>query len=287
MSSIAPASRSFAAWLPRAVEVILVLLAAWLVAGWLTGGTAGYAVQGTSAADAAQQFPDAAAISAFPLFGKQVVAPPAAVQTTAPVAAAPTRLNIRLLGTVVAGDRSFAVMQLGAGDEKVVQIGTDIQPGVSLIEVEADAIVVDNRGRREKVLMAKGSLGDSGAMFPATAPGPAASTMPAMPVASQVFTRDAIQSQMQDLPGLLTGALAVPHQTNGNPDGFLIQDIVPGSLYEQAGLQNGDVIRRVNGEEVASPEKGIALFQALQTANSLDLEITRAGAVQRLHFDIR
>ncbi|HCS13348.1 MAG TPA: hypothetical protein DIW28_06140, partial [Zetaproteobacteria bacterium] len=70
MSSIAPASRSFAAWLPRAVEVILVLLAAWLVAGWLTGGTAGYAVQGTSAADAAQQFPDAAAISAFPLFGK-------------------------------------------------------------------------------------------------------------------------------------------------------------------------------------------------------------------------
>ncbi|MDQ6966050.1 MAG: PDZ domain-containing protein, partial [Mariprofundaceae bacterium] len=100
-------------------------------------------------------------------------------------------------------------------------------------------------------------------------------------------TRDAINSQMQDLPGLLTGALAVPHQTNGNPDGFLIQDIVPGSLYAQAGLMNGDVIRKVNGQDIASPEQGIALFQALQTASSLDLEITRAGAVQQLHFDIR
>lgn len=271
-------------WLPRAVEACLVLTAAWLVAGWLTGGMPEQGVQGTGGAGVAQQLPDTAAMAAFPLFGKQPVAPAVPVQSPSPLAASPTQLNIRLLGTVVAGDRSFAVMQLGAGDEKVVQLGTDIQPGVTLVGVEADAIVVDNRGRKEKVMMARGALGDAGTMLPATPPGPAATAGHAV---SQTFTRAAIDTQMQDLPGLLTGALAVPHQTNGNPDGFLIQDIVPGSLYDKAGLKNGDVIRRVNGEEIASPEKGIALFQALQTANSLDLEITRAGAVQRLHFDIR
>jgi len=284
MSSLALSSPHFPAWLPRVVEAIVVLLAAWLVAGWMTAGEPGQAGRGISSLDVAAQLPEAEAIASFSLFGKQAVVAKAPPKTSAPAVAAPTRLNIRLLGTVVAGDRSFAVMSLGGGEEKVVQLGSDIQPGVALTEVEADSIVVDNRGRREKVLMAKGSLGGAGAMFPATTPGPSTAGVPAV---SQTFTRAAIDTQMQDLPGLLTGALAVPHQTNGNPDGFLIQDIVPGSLYEKAGLQNGDVIRRVNGEEIASPEKGIALFQALQSANSLDLEITRAGAVQRLHFDIR
>jgi len=127
--------------------------------------------------------------------------------------------------------------------------------------------------------MAKGSLGAAAFTQPVVAP--AAHPHP------QTFTRAEIADHMQDLPKLLTGALAVPHQTNGNPDGFLIQDIVPGSLYEQAGLMNGDVIRSVNGQEVNSPEKGLALFQELQTTSRLDLEITRAGAVQQLHFDIR
>jgi len=174
----------------------------------------------------------------------------------------------------------------------VVLLGSDIQPGVVLKEIQSDAIVVDNRGRREKVLMAKGNLSSSAspnaAARTANAPGmmpPAA--VPGGAPDQRSFTREEIQGELNDLPRLLTGALAVPHQTNGNPDGFLIQDIVPGSLYDKAGLQNGDVIRGVNGEMVTSPEKGIALFQALQSAKSLNLEITRAGAVQQLHFDIR
>jgi len=266
------------------LEVLVVLLAAWLVAGWLTAGEPGQAGKNLFGLDDAAQLPEAEVIASFALFGKQAVIPKAPPKISAPVVAAPTRLNIRLLGTVVAGDRSFAVMSLGGGEQKVLMLNADIQPGVKLTGIEADSILVDNRGRKEKVLMAKGSLGGNTASFPATH----AMTPPATPpTISQTFTRDAINSQMQDLPGLLTGALAVPHQTNGNPDGFLIQDIVPGSLYAQAGLKNGDVIRKVNGQDIASPEKGIALFQALQTANSLDLEITRAGAVQRLHFDIR
>jgi len=278
MPNVAVFPISLPPWLPRLAEVGLVLLAAWLVAGWLSGGAGEQGMRGAAITDAEVKAPDAAAIAAFPLFGKQAVAPVTPV-ASAPVAPAPTRLNIRLLGTVVAGERSYALMQLGAGEEKVVLLGTDIQPGVTLIEVEADAIVVNNRGRKEKVLMAKGSLGTGEQSF---VPPP---VMGAAPV-SQTFTRDAINDHLQDMPKLLTGALAVPHQTNGNPDGFLIQDIVPGSLYEQVGLMNGDVIRRVNGEEISTPEKGLALFQQLQSAKSLDLEITRAGAVQQLHFDI-
>jgi len=115
MSNVAVSPISLPLWLPRVAEAGLVLLAAWLVAGWLTGGVVDQAMRGSVNSDAVVQGPDAAAIAAFPLFGKQAVAPVAPV-VSAPVAAAPTRLNIRLLGTVVAGDRSMAVMQLDVGE---------------------------------------------------------------------------------------------------------------------------------------------------------------------------
>jgi len=266
-------------WFPRISEAMIVLTLAWFVAGWWMDGDTSTPVLQTSAGPVAASLPKITDISAAALFGKAAVKAVAA-KSVAPVAAAPTRLNIRLLGTVVAGDRSSAVMKLGVGKEKVVFVGEAIQPGVILEQVEVDAIIVDNRGRREKVLMAKGSLNMS-------APAYGRPPMMAAPVVRRQFTRAAIQKEIQDLPKLLTGALAVPHQMNGVPDGFLLQEIVPGSLYAQAGLMNGDVIRKVNGKAVTRPEQGIALFQQLQNASALDLEITRAGAVQHIHFDIR
>ncbi|MDQ6986917.1 MAG: type II secretion system protein N [Mariprofundaceae bacterium] len=266
-------------WLPRIAEAMIVLALAWLVAGWWMGGDTSKPALQMTAGPLAASLPKVADIAAAALFGKAEVKP-AAHKPAAPVAAAPTRLNIRLLGTAVAGERSSAVMKLGGSKEQVVFIGEAIQPGVILTQVEVDAIIVDNRGRREKVLMAKGSLNFAAAAYmPATA-------MPAAKIRRQ-FTRAAIQKAVQDLPKLLTDALAVPHQMNGVPDGFLLQDIVPDSLYAQAGLMNGDVIRKVNGKAVTRPEQGIALFQQLQNASAIDLEITRAGIVQQIHFDIR
>jgi len=259
-------------WLPRIIEAAILLALAWMLAGWLSGGMDEPAIHGMAHPDAAEP-PDVVEIAAFPLFGRQASVSAGPKSGSVPPVAATTRLNIRLLGTVVAGDRSSAVMRLGSGKEMVVFIGGDIQPGVRLEQVDSVSIVVDNRGRKEKVLMAKGSLGTGAAAIQDTS-------------VRHTFSREAIRNHMQDLPKLLTGALAVPHQMNGKPDGFLIEEIVPGSLYEQAGLKNGDVIGSVNGQKVDSPEKGLAMFQALQTASSIDLEITRAGVAQRLHFDI-
>ncbi len=269
-----PSDIFIARWLPRAVEVAIVLFAAWIVAGWLTGSDSFPPAKKFQVHPSSTRVAEVSAIIAVPLFGEQVAGPTSSKPVSMPVAAAPTQLNVRLLGTVMAGRRSSAVMKVGSGKEKVIFLGGDIQPGLVLKQVEAGAIVVSNHGRMERVLMARGK--------PLTS---AVDNTLAAPEQHQ-FTRTAIQAQMRNLPKLLTGVLAVPHQMNGVPDGFLLQDIVPGSLYAQAGLQNGDVVNKVNGQDVTTQEQGIALFKSLQNAQSIDLEITRTGARQRLHFDI-
>ena len=51
--------------------------------------------------------------------------------------------------------------------------------------------------------------------------------------------------------------------SGGQVDGFTLVDIMPGSIYEQLGLQRNDVIKGVNGEGVNSPTKAMELYKSL------------------------
>lgn len=101
------------------------------------------------------------------------------------------------------------------------------------------------------------------------------------------MSRDQVQQQLGDLPALLSQARVVPNYSNGKADGFVISEISQGSLYQQAGLQNGDVILRVNGQQVTSAQQAMSMYQGLQNAAAIDLELMRAGQMKQVHFDIR
>jgi len=144
-----------------------------------------------------------------------------------------------------------------------------------LKRVEALAIEVVNHGRPERILMEKAALAGR-------APAPSRDN-----AGIRHMSRAAVDIKLNDLPALLTQARAIPHQMGGKPDGFLIQEIVPGSLYAQAGLKNGDVIRKVNGQPVTRPEQGIKLFQSLRNASHIEVRILRGGKPEMLAYDIR
>ncbi|MDQ6951781.1 MAG: type II secretion system protein N [Mariprofundales bacterium] len=248
------------------------MLLAWQVAPLFVSSVPTTVYAPPEKALAGSSIPDLATLISLPLFGVNTVV----VRKTPVVAvvAAVTHLNIRLLGTVVAGARSLAVLQMNGGKDKVIFIGQPLQPGVVLKRVEIYAVVVDNHGHLERITMKNHSIQ------------PTRGRAVAAPIIRHIFTRQAIQHQMQDMSKLLTGALAVPHQSNGVADGFLIQSIVPNSLYAQAGLKNGDVIRSVNGKPVTTLQQGIELFQKLRNANSVNIDITRSGTPKQLYFEI-
>lgn len=251
------------------------MFAAWIVAGWLTGGMqAPVPPQGMMKHTGTAAAPSAKDIAAIPLFGE--VAKKTVAAKLLPPAAIVSRLHLRLLGTMLAGTHSAAIIMPGSGSrQKLVFIGDAIQSGVQLKDVEASAIEVDNHGRLERILMEKVALAGTAA----------ASARDNNRI--RHMSRAVVDAKLNDLPTLLTQARAIPHQMNGKPDGFLIQEIVHGSLYDQAGLKNGDVIRKVNGQAITRPEQGIKLFQSLKKANGIDLEFARNGVVRSVHFDIR
>ena len=265
---------------PRWMEIGLVLLLAWVIAGWWVGSedtpkaaftTLPKSIKASTVQD--EDWLDA------PLFGKQevkVVAPKLAVAKPVVV----SRLNLKLLGTVVAGERSAAVVIVGGSNkQQVFFLGDMIQPSVSLDKVEVDAIVVNNHGKSERVALPKGKslLLVGHAALPTVRPNTVLHTL----------QRSALNRQVRNFPKLLSQARVVPHFSQGKSDGFVIGEIVPNSLYQQIGLKNGDVIRKVNGQAVTNAEQAMQMYQALQNASAIDLELERNGSILPIHYVIQ
>ena len=96
-----------------------------------------------------------------------------------------------------------------------------------------------------------------------------------------------IASSTENLNQVLTQARALPVVEHGKTTGFRISEIVPGSIYEKIGLQNGDVVQRVNAQDVNEPGKFFQLYQGLKDEKNISIDLLRNGQRQTLNYDIR
>ncbi len=96
-----------------------------------------------------------------------------------------------------------------------------------------------------------------------------------------------VTSSTENLNTLLTQARALPYTEQGKIVGFRISEIVPGSLYEKLGLQNGDVIQKINSQDVDDPAKFFQMYQNLKEERSVSIDLIRGGQRQTQSYEIR
>jgi len=85
----------------------------------------------------------------------------------------------------------------------------------------------------------------------------------------------------------MQGARIMPHFEKGGIAGFQISAVKPDGIYGKIGLQNGDVIRRINNIEIKGPEDALKLFGDLKNAKNMSMDITRDGKRMSFSYDVR
>ena len=63
--------------------------------------------------------------------------------------------------------------------------------------------------------------------------------------------------------------------------------IRPGSLFAKIGLQNGDVIKRINGVEISGPEQAFEAYQQLKDETSIQIDLSRRDENKSFSYEIR
>lgn len=174
-------------------------------------------------------------------------------------------LDLQLMGTRIdqASGRGSAIIALDEDRQESFAVGDELMPGVRLVAVAFDSVTLDNGGAREQlVLDQSGPVPVSG---PAAAPVrvPAAAAMPAARLGADLSV--------------------VPRLEGGRITGLLLSPRGSGTGFAAAGLQPGDVLLRVDGQDVAGVNDPGALIRRLD-AGGVTLEVERGGRVTRLRL---
>jgi len=75
----------------------------------------------------------------------------------------------------------------------------------------------------------------------------------------------------------VTTARVVPAMKNGHPDGLKLYAIRPSSVFAHIGLQNGDTIQTINGNDLGDLSKALDSYAKLKVAHSFVIELARRG----------
>jgi len=191
-----------------------------------------------------------------------------------------TKLPLRLLGTAAAEDAALswaAVEDLETKQHLVVRLDQEIKNGARVLEIDRRRIVLLNGGRKEQL----GLEGDEGLPTPRTTaqrgPRPnARANLERLAENRFAVNRSEVQNLATNPSALFSQARILPKYEGGQMVGVQVSAIKPGSLFEQAGLQNGDTITGVNGSPVNGPDGASKVFQNLTQGGEISLEVLHA-----------
>ena len=208
--------------------------------------------------------------------------------------AAPTALNLKLIGTVFADmdeDKYAVIQDKGSGKQNLYRVNDEVAPGAAIVEIHRLAVLIDNDGRIESlsIEMQPGSQKRAvkrkrGSPTKLSASG----SVRQVGDGHVVMDRKFFDSQLTRVSDLMTQVRALPHKSkDGMMQGFKVFQIRRNSLFQKVGLKNHDVVQRINGQQLDSVEKGLDLFTALREEHRFVIDIIRNNSNKTLTIEIQ
>ena len=186
-----------------------------------------------------------------------------------------------LIGTAIADPARYSLCQITSPDlnETQVYVLGDEYQGARIYGIEKARVLLDRKGVNEYI-------DDNGPRPPGPGMRQEREGVRQLSERHYAVPRDELNRWLSNLPEATTQARIVPSFRNGVATGFRLFSIVPESLYAKLGIQNGDVIRRINGYEMNSPDRALEIYQKLRDASRIEIDLERRGESLRNSYSI-
>lgn len=220
--------------------------------------------------------------------------------------------SMRLVGAVVHATRpewSFASIAGAAGKAMLYRAGMSID-GRELVAIGADRVYLRPSGSNVCTLDMFGVEGAPVAAQPqpqavAVAESPATGDAPvaggdgaisAADMDSNIqrvsdtqynINRGLVNQLLENQAELMRTARIIPHEEGGRTVGVKLYGIRRNALLGRLGLQNGDMLRTINGFDMTSPDSALEAYARLRNADNLTVSVVRRGQPMTINYNIR
>lgn len=201
--------------------------------------------------------------------------------------AAVSRVDLKLFGTVVAAERSQALLEAN-NELKLYHLGDTVPGDGAIEEIQRNQVKIRNRDQSLTTL----TLMETGPLSTRAMP-PRAETnlntggdIRAVGENRWLISKTMVESVRDNLADQLRLAQMEPRTVDGKIDGFLVKRVNPRSILVKMGLQRGDVVKEINNIKLDSPEKALQIFQQLREARQISAAVERNGQPMSFTYEI-
>jgi general secretion pathway protein C len=220
-------------------------------------------------------------------FGRPMkLRPLSAIDTASSGPAAPPS-DLTLVGTAVGPEEMSYAILISKEDQvqEVFRYGDEVSGYGRLIEIRPEYVRIMRGGETITIRMV--DIGSFTGRSKAEASGSKATFVKKIGDRDYILDRDRVQQLLENPEQILTDARLLPNFRNGRQYGFKLFEVRPAGLYESLGLRNGDILLKINGLDISSPDVAIKAMSALRGMDRISLDIMRGGSRLSLNYQIR
>ncbi len=85
---------------------------------------------------------------------------------------------------------------------------------------------------------------------------------------------------------LIRSVRVIPHEENGRMVGVKVYGIRRSSVLGRIGVQNGDMLRSINGYDLSQPDQALTAYTKLRSATQMSLSMDRRGQQVTMEYQV-
>jgi general secretion pathway protein C len=194
--------------------------------------------------------------------------------------------GLALIGTV-AGPKelSYAIFRDNSGLQEVFKVGEPVYGLGVLSMVKKDRVLFRKGGSVTEIPLEDVQVKEI--RNPASAGTDASQFARRIGSGSYVVDQGRLQQAIANPGQMMTDARLRPNVADGKQDGFVLSEVKPGGIYQSLGLQDGDVLLRINDYDISNPERALQAFTALRGLDRVQIDLIRSGSKMTMTYQIK
>jgi general secretion pathway protein C len=191
--------------------------------------------------------------------------------------------DLKLLGTISGTSiHGYAVLADKDGKQVMFKTGESVFESGKLKKVEKYRVFIEKNGRLHEISMTDAILSDdlqkkSGSPLSVRQVGKG----------EYLLDQKSVLLALDKPHQIMTDAKLVPNMVGGRQEGFLLREIKRNGIYDNLGMQNGDILLRINNYGISNPENALQAFMALRGMDRVQLDVVRGGNKMTMTYQIK
>ena len=191
-------------------------------------------------------------------------------------------LELELLGTAIGNikDPIAFIKNLKTGRQGIYRLGNLIKEA-KIVEIAMGEVVFEEAGQRSVLRL--GNRGRAWCKIDQETPLPVIETISEGKI---VLSKSGVLKEANNIYKSLQGVKIKPHYQSDKVVGLMVDGITQGSIIEEAGIRNKDVIKSVNSQRIDSYQKALQVFRKVRNQPEIKVNLLREGQDKTLLYQI-